>query len=846
MASPFHVFRKHQRAMLVVVGILCMIGFSIAGAIDYSDRSRTTEDPVIATAYGKSIHGSEVQQLLRRRSLAINFMAECLAAGQNFPGLAQMYAQQVEQYFGPATEEAVVQTWVLGERARRMGVVISDAAINKYLRRVTRDKVKPQVFSDIVNRLGVGQPQVFDALRGELLARRLQDMALGGPRTTPAQRWDYYRRQKQRATVEVAALPVEKFIDEVPDAPTEELQAFFDAHKDREPDPESPTPGFKVPKKAAFQVVLAEFAKFYDESAVTDEEIQKQYDDFKDTRYLWDQYALEGEDDEPEEPATEDDKPAASNEKADDEKSPDEKAPDEKAPADDKSDDSSAKPDEKSQSSRVSPGALVPKGRRSLAVGASPRARMQSASSAAQRRQTAPPTTPPPLRGLSSRAPDNRGLAPTAKLRGRYAAETIQPGHRLGSAPATANFSLAAACNIFVQPWSLLAGLVAADEENIADKKDSATETKTPAEPPPEKAASETKPSGEKPADLKKADKKAKSTKLPAIAPQITDELVLPRDIRKGSHPKHAPLWKVEKTIRKELAREKANKKLDEALQVVREKMRKYSRRLGAEETESKMPDLDKVAEAQGLTEYETGLLSALDFREKHPDLAQARGDQSSAEFLVIAYISMPKFQSTTVQDIEANRYLVWKTEEEDAYVPEFADVRSKVLRAWKMTKARDLAIKKAKELAEKANKAAQPLKAVFADREGLTVAQTPAFSWLTRGTANADNRAPLRLSAVEGVESPGADFMHEVFSLGVGSVGEAMNQPQTVAYVVRVVHLDPPRELLRNGFLADPFALYNEVAQDDMAEVAQAWLKGIEAESNLTWKDSEAERRRR
>ncbi|MGH7134951.1 MAG: hypothetical protein ACREHD_04380, partial [Pirellulales bacterium] len=103
------------------------------------------------------------------------------------------------------------------------------------------------------------------------------------------------------------------------DATDEELKAFFEAHKDQEPDPESPTPGFKVPNRADFQVVIARFNDFYDEKAVTDDEIKKHYEDFKDTRYLWEQYYLEGDEEATEPPAEE--KPAASDDQAADDKS---------------------------------------------------------------------------------------------------------------------------------------------------------------------------------------------------------------------------------------------------------------------------------------------------------------------------------------------------------------------------------------------------------------------------------------------------------------------------------------------------------------------------------------------
>lgn len=93
-------------------------------------------------------------------------------------------------------------------------------------------------------------------------------------------------------------------------------------------------------------------------------------------------------------------------------------------------------------------------------------------------------------------------------------------------------------------------------------------------------------------------------------------------------------------------------------------------------------------------------------------------------------------------------------------------------------------------------------------------------------------------------MQSPGPEFMRAVFSLSPGAVGEAMNEPQTIAYVVRLESLDPTDERLRNSFLADPFQLYNDVARDDIAEFQRAWLKGIETEAKLTWKDAEKRRR--
>lgn len=782
MASPFHIFRKHQRAMLAVVGILCMIGFSIGGAMSldsFSDRSGRADNPVVATAYGETLRESDVAALQRKRGLAIRFLGSAIrsAAEQlqtsDFSQLAR--TGQLERFlnpeaylenflFGPPTEQSVVDAWVHAERARRLGMVINDEAINEYLKQMTLDKVRPEVLRGIVKQQRSNQPEVFDALRHELLAFRLREMSLRNVEATPAQRWDYFRRMNQQAVAEVVPLPVEQFADEVSDPSDETLAAFFEVNKDREPRPDSPQPGFKVPKKAAFEVAIARYEDFDDPDSITEEEIKEFYEKHKDQRFLYSQHAFTDWDEEPAADAEE-----AADEKAGDDKS--EKATDEKSASEkgaDKKDASDKDMDEKSGDDK-------------------------------------------PKQGSKSSDKKDQSALPRAAVE---LVAALQQGVALG-------------------------GLLSADDDGekesaAADDKPAETTAEKPTDEPGALDADKAPPGANADEKEKPAAKKPK-TKIPAIAPPITDELTLPRDIRKGANPKYAPLWKVERSIREELSRNKANEKIEKALQAVQAKMRQFSRaRLGSSDKKPKI-DLAKLADEHGLRELQTGLLTAYELQDKHPELAQARGEGPGVNFLNIGYSNVPVYQSTIVQDTDANRYLFWKTEDEPAYVPEFSEIRSKVLHTWKLVQAREIAEKKAQKLAADAKHAGKPLKDVFAE-QGMTVTETQPFSWVSRGSANAFGRGPLEVSEVEGVERPGADFMREVFSLGVGDVGAAMNQPQTVAYVIRVTSLQPPRELLRSRFMAAPFTLYAEAGADHRRQIVESWRKGVDEEAHLTW----------
>lgn len=842
--------------MLAVIGILTMLAFTILPSVmDQMGSSMSVQDPVVATANGETLRQSDISQMVQARFLANQFMQGCLvmaAGSEQMANFRSFYLLQRTpgQFFGSTSEEEVMRIHLLAAEAKRVGIVVSDEAVNKFLRDITEDKVPSAGYASLVKQLNTSQMHVFSALRTELAAERLASMSAPNAQATPAQRWDYYRRLKQRASLEVVPVRVAEFLDEVDDPSNEELQAFFNEHKEQEPNPLSPTPGFKVPKQAAFQYFVVDYEKFYDESAVTQEEIEKHYEQYKDQRYLYaafdspefDQPASEekaqpGEDagaKDESEPSKPDAKSAEDVKPAEDEakpaaKEPAGKEPAEKKPVDEKpagekpAESKSAeekpaedKPDDEKDSKSDSQSSLHGKASQLVAAAA-----MRGASGVLSSLVLADAETEAsdekavdekPAEGASSDAADEQGDA-KQKSEGDKGADAEEKA--------------------------------AAEEEAAADKKpDGGNKSEAAADAETEKPAANDQAAAQPPA---------------GPPPPISDDLLLPRDIRQGPTPKYAPLWRVEASIRKELAGQKAVEKMTKALDSIQAKMRRFSRNLGPEddeldedgsaETKRSLPDFSKLAKAQQLSEHATGLLTALAFRDKHPALAEASPETQGMQeqprhFIEIAYGVLPELQSAVVKDLAGNRYLAWKTDEKEAYVPELSDVRDEVERSWKMIKARELARKRAETLAGEAQQADKSLRDAFSDRKDLSVATTPSFTWLTRGAAGAlDSQTPARLSEVEGVQDAGPDFMREAFSLGVGETGQAMNQPQTICYVIRVVTLEPSREFLRNTFMVDAYSTYAAASLEDRQEAMSAWIKGIENEAHLTWKRPPDER---
>ncbi len=279
--------------MLAVIGILTMLAFTILPSVmDQMGSSMSSQDPVVATANGETLRQADVSQMVQSRYLANQFVQGCLvmaAGSEQMANFRSVYLLQRTpgQFFGSTSEEEVMRIHLLAEEADRVGIVVSDEAVNKFLREITEDKVPSAGYASLVKQLSTSQTQVFSALRTELAAERLASMSAPNTQATPAQRWDYYRRLKQRASLELVPVRVAEFLDQVDDPSKDELQTFFDAHKEQEPNPLSSTPGFKMPKQAAFQYFVADYEKFYDESAVAQEDIEKHYEQYKDQRYLY-------------------------------------------------------------------------------------------------------------------------------------------------------------------------------------------------------------------------------------------------------------------------------------------------------------------------------------------------------------------------------------------------------------------------------------------------------------------------------------------------------------------------------------------------------------------------------
>ncbi|MEY3032852.1 MAG: hypothetical protein RLZZ622_1327 [Planctomycetota bacterium] len=375
-----------------------------------------------------------------------------------------------------------------------------------------------------------------------------------------------------------------------------------------------------------------------------------------------------------------------------------------------------------------------------------------------------------------------------------------------------------------VKPVSLLA-------DDAADSSGPATE------PPSEPAADSEK--NEKSADAAGETVDAKATE-PAQTPAEPAEPEM--NLR--------PLEEVADQIRQQLTRERATATIDAIFSALAGDLTAYAEdravwqaRGDSGQPEPVAPDLEKIAEKQGLVAEQSDWIAA-------PAAAEAGGISGSFEFvpdpgsrfgirqqrwleMIFAEGSIA-LRPITSRDAEGNRYFSWKQAEQEERVPSFAEARETVEKAWRIVEARPLAQQRAAEIAAAA--AERSLPETVGKEQAEAVRTVGPFTWLTQGSAGFG--APPRISQPKDLVFPGEAFMQAVFATPAGMSTSAFNEPQTICYALRVITSEPDEAELRTRFASsrgEPQRVAM-VAQEAFADVFRNWIEGLETSAGLTW----------
>jgi len=882
MSNPLAYFRRHQKVLLAVFGVLIIIIFTVGGIFtDYQQRQMgpgPASDTVVTWRHGK-ISEDELAHMRASHNLAIRFLDLLVqrtieAKGTpKGPGVTRDQRGQIVNPGIPRSfqEEHLVQTRLLARKAEEAGVMVTDQAIYEFLDELSDDVIpRSQFASNLQDATGgrVTREQLFEQLRTELLAQNMRMMAASGLLAMPpGYAWDYFNRLKRQIKAEVLPIEVAEYKDKVTGTPTNaEVEELYDEAKDRYPSPNSPEPGFKRRRKIAFQYLKAEFQRFLDKemATVTEEQVKKYYEENKDDFKMPELPPAEGEDSGEEaaaaKPSGEEPEPIPG--KKDTE-------PEAKDDAEESQDATATKPE-------------------SDEPAASEASMEESSETAGPEESTSEETVEP--------------NTPKADKKTKPAGDNpVEPSDSEGAS------NLRFEDTVFV---SLNADEEAGDAEVETKAK---SDTKEPADDAVGEKKKEPKPEEAPAADGDEAPKAA-SDKPDAVPSK--DIVAVAVEV------KYKPLKDVEDEIRRSIVSKTAQDKLNDALEGARQDIdvhfRKMMRWKGLKEVDSEAEkpasiDPDALAEKCGFAAGETPLVDEIEIGDYELGKAYtfnfSQRQMQTITFAQNAYAEgIPLYKADQIRSFEADvEFLYWKVEEQEPFVPELADhewmdwpldklgledkliekldragyntagtlykfvviaggadgieditiedaktiaakftnlfkhhpgwrpALDEVVDAWKQGKAFQLAKVEAEKLAKKI-KGAESMRESLDEETAGKVVDTNEFSWMTGGSVPMGYGQPT-LSTVDGVEFAGMDFMEAVFALEPGETGVAVNEPQTFVYVVRVVSETPDEDERRENFLTSGVSFQTfHMAAMERDRVMEQWYRDLDEEMDVKW----------
>ena len=792
MVSPFRSFRKRQKAMLAVLALLSMVAFVVLPIWMDTMSTYGSRNPVVVstTRYG-DIDQMHLSALLQRRQTLRGFMrqiGQAVAMTRSDPYSAQFLAAQIENFFGPIDEKDVVETWVLARRAEEIGLVISDVVVNDFLRNITTEQgITGEQVKQILSAMKLSQNQLFDLLKQELLAQKLEQIflhSLSG--VTPAERWDCFQRLNRRVTAEVVPVEVSALVDKVADPDEATLAAFFEKYKEKPFVPGSPEPGFLVPEKIALEYFKADFERLTEIVEVSDAEVQAYYEENKEQLYRREKL-----------PEMPDETPA--------EEQPETEAPPSAAPAETPAP-SEPQPDATEEPAADEPETEAPP---SAAPAETPTPSEPQPDAMEEPAADEPETDAPPEESSSATWPRRLHLAALERTAESEDAELPAPAGE-GPTLSAANEDLPS------QPPAAEPDKPAAEPDaSAAEPAQPTAESEKPADEPTAAAAAE-----EEPPEYVPLSEVVDEIRRRLAQQRIQEVLGRLRDKMAGYHDD----WIVYESLPEE---EKGQKSPPEKLDVA---ALAEENRLSAHRTELvsafELKELDI-----GKSSVDRGVPFVSYVFETLPEYRPGMSQDDDGNYYLFWKIgqsdeSVPDWSNLQVR---GDVLRAWKI------------VHARELAKAEAERLAGEARKSGKSLGELFGERLDLEVLVTNSFSWLTygsippsLARTPPR--ISEVTAWSTDPETGKLTEREAVQVPGDEFMRVVTRLSAGEIAVAMNAPQTAAYAVRVTAVDPAPYQLYDRFVQAPVADYVMVVRADYDEAIEAWRSGIQGSIGLEW----------
>ncbi|TWU35291.1 hypothetical protein Q31b_53870 [Novipirellula aureliae] len=810
--SPFEIFRRNLKPLMVVLIGLAMFSFVVLPALQtYLQRNQGAGDQVmVATFDGKSFSESRVAYLTRNHGSTVRFLRELAEETIRRGGMPKTpgfrYDAENKQVTSLGISETPddrlsVRTLQFAAEAKKAGLELDDAAIGSWLASFTDGmlsdgEIDAYLMESTQNRMG--RIHLYEQLRTHLLADLYQragfaTVAMGQmPIMTPAEQWQSFLKLNQEATVNVYPILVRDYLDETDDSPTEsEIKKVYDEGKDRDSSEQSPEPGFHRRYSAEFEYLAADIQEFIDEEAAkfSEEELRAEYErrlkggDFQLPEAEAAADAAMSDDLETEEPATEE--PATEDpsveESAVEESSVEESVVEESVVEEPVMEESSVE-----ESVVEEPAVEEP---------------AMEESSVEEPAVEEPVVEEPAVEESAVEEPAVEESAVEEPAVEEPAEEDQSRMDRFSSSNGVR--------------------LVAMQDEEATDNPAEEAEAEQPNTDQPEAGADELEAETDTEAEMDTAE-----TEVVAETDDTaeTEDVTETEDAAETEteQPKTESFEDVRDQIANSLAVPKALKRMETSVMELDSKMRRYFNEKAIYDSNASIGqagdapeplDLKAIGEELGFRYEKIGPYNTISIAE-HPisnslDVgSQEMEMQRGPSFATIMFggvtrtgqqIPMQELYSPlrTVDDQGGKIFVSWKINETEAYTPKLEEVREEVIAFIRLREARKLAVAAAEKISNDANAEGKSLIDVLPeDKQDQVLTDLGPFSWMDSfGFQGAS------IGNVPELDSVGEAFMKTVFNTEIGKTGVALNQPERVVFVVEPTAFQPDIEALKAQF---------------------------------------------
>jgi len=815
-SSPFDLFRRNLKPMMVFLTLLALVSFVVLPSIAMYQQNQTgygvSAATSMATFDGGEYDLTKVSYFTRNHFAAVRFLrelADSTMARGGVPKVAdfqyntqQKFIQSLGINSNPS-DESTVRTLMFAGEAKKAGLDLDDTAIRNWLTlysdgRLSDSEINGVLATSSANKMG--QVQLYEQLRTHLLATAYQRQVMGGltasgqPIMSPAEQWELFLRLNRRTVADAYAVNVADFIEKTNAKPAEkDISAVYEEGKSTYPDDQSPKPAFRRPYTANIEYLAGSLNDFIDRerATLTEEQLRAEY-----------QNRLDGGDfklpsgvptgTEPAAPATEAPVDATSTEAAPPTDAPAKMdAPVTETPVTE-TPVTEAMPETKTEpapatteapqvdlpqvdSPQVDPPATeVPS---EIPAADTPNADTPNVD--------APPVDAPAVEVPAAKPADSSGL------------ELSSNGIRL----------VAMQADDAAKPAETTAADAAVETAAEVIDPNTPTDAETVPAEPAKAAEMKADPAPAEPATTEAPD--APTSEKPAAPAETADAPATPADApveEKPAASTNESFEKVRDDIARTLAMKPALDKLDAAVTEVNKTMRTYfnARAIAGEKAAKDVvrPDLKSLAEKLGMKHVVTGMMNGREIQNDPISLSAGAGTgmQRGEGFVQAMYVARPQLFTPirTVDDQAQISYIAWKSEEQAEFIPELKNVREEVITAIRMAEARSLAQTEAENKAKEFAASDKPVKELIpTERSSMYFESLGPFSWM--------NSLGFGMRAFMGnvpeLDNVGETFMRQVFTSDRGKWGVAANMPETVYYVVRPTEFSPSTDELHQRF---------------------------------------------